>query len=176
VQLRQGNPWPDLFRASRREAFHLEVKDSYAVPLESEPFRRFLDGEPDDYTWFDSWATQVRELTARGVAIRRVRVLSVPHVDYQRWGLVVAARNIDAGEDIRYLPRHLAGVVPPDDWWLFDGELVAFNLVDADGKAAGAALTTDPQLAAYCRSVQHRLWELATPYADYLDHIDAHIE
>ncbi|WP_433727721.1 DUF6879 family protein [Nocardia sp. CA-129566] len=164
----------NLFRECRQEAFHLEVRDDYAVPMESGPFRRFLDNEPDDYAWFHDWDVEAREITGRGVVLSRVRVVTVPHTDYQRWGMVVAAHNVAAGEDIRYLPRHLAGAVPPDDWWLFDGELVAYNLVDDDGKAVGMALTSDPHIAAYCRDVKSRLWDLATPYADYVDQVSIH--
>ncbi|MBF6337428.1 hypothetical protein IU450_16205 [Nocardia abscessus] len=83
--------------------------------------------------------------------------------------LSVTGRDIHSGEDIRYLPRHAAGKVPPDDWWLFDDERVVYNLVDADGKPAGAAVTTDPGIVDYCRSVRDRLWELATPYAEYAE-------
>ncbi|MFJ1460568.1 DUF6879 family protein [Nocardia sp. N2S4-5] len=115
VLLRQGD-WSDVFNDCRTEAFHLEVRDDYAVAAESEPFRRFLEGVPDDYEWFQEWERLVSAATARGVVMRRVRVVTEPHTDYQRWGLVVAARNIAAGEDIRYLSRHLAGEVPPDDW------------------------------------------------------------
>ncbi|QIS21021.1 DUF6879 family protein [Nocardia terpenica] len=166
MQLRQGD-WRDLFRECRSEAFHLEVRDDYAVAVESEPFRRFLDNEPDDYAWFRDWEILVEELTGRGVTMRRVRVVTVPHTDYQRWSLIVAKRNIDAGEDIRYLPRHLAGEVPPDDWWLMDDERVIFNLVDQQLKSAGIAITTDPRIIEYCQGVKQRLWSLATPHADY---------
>lgn len=169
MQLLRGNPWPDLFGQCQREAFHLEVRDSYAVANESEPFRRFLDGEPDDNAWFEPWGRLVRETTSRGVRVTRVRVVTVPHVDYQRWMLELTALNTRAGEDIRYLPRHQAGTVPLDDFWLLDDETVVFNLVDENGRAAGAsALTTDPQIADQCRQVKQRLWPLATPYADYV--------
>ncbi|NNH73342.1 hypothetical protein HLB23_26380 [Nocardia uniformis] len=164
--LRQGD-WSELFRQCHSEAFHLEVRDDYAVPLESEPFRRFLANEPDDYAWFENWDALVRDATGRGVRMSRVRVVTVPHTDYQRWSLAVSAHNTAAGEDIRYLPRHLAGVVPPDDWWLLDGERVAFNLVDGNSKAAGVAISTDPGLVEYCVGVKQRLWDLATPYAEY---------
>ncbi len=97
----------------------------------------------------------------------RIRVVTVPHTDYQRWSLVVASRNVEAGVDIRYLPRHLAGEVPTDDWWLIDNERVAFNLVDRQLKSAGVALTTDPRIVEYCQGVRQRLWKLATPYAEY---------
>lgn len=67
MHLRQGD-WSDLFRECRSEAFHLEVRDDYAVPVESEPFRRFLNNEPDDYEWFRDWENLVEELTGRGVS------------------------------------------------------------------------------------------------------------
>ncbi|MEV6560224.1 DUF6879 family protein [Nocardia sp. NPDC051756] len=35
-------------------------------------------------------------------------------------------------------------------------------------KSAGVAISTDPGLVAYCRSVRQRLWTLATPYAEYV--------
>nr|WP_255221945.1 DUF6879 family protein [Nocardia otitidiscaviarum] len=76
--------------------------------------------------------------------------------------------RVNDGEDIRYLPRHLAGEVPSDDWWLMDAERVAYNLVNGEGRPAGLAVTTDPRIAAYCEEVRQRLWKLAIPYADYV--------
>jgi hypothetical protein len=99
----------------------------------------------------------------------RVRVVTIPHSDYQRWLLSVTGGNVEAGEDIRYVPRHLAGEVPPDDWWLIDNERVVFNLVDEKGaQADGLAITTDPRIVEYCQSVKQRLWRSATPYAEYV--------
>ncbi|WP_280378020.1 DUF6879 family protein [Nocardia wallacei] len=175
MQLLPGDEWIDLFQRCTGEAFHLEVRDAYAVPAESEHFRRFLDGEPDDYVTFQQpWLTLMRDVIAKGVAVRRIRVVSVPHSDYHRWVLVATAPSVEAGEDIRYVPRHVAGEVPPDDWWMFDDELLAFNLVDTNGKPAGLAVTTDPQLVNHCRSVKQRLWELAIPYADYAANAATH--
>nr|WP_237754970.1 DUF6879 family protein [Nocardia nova] len=111
----------------------------------------------------------VRATTERGVAVTRLRIVTVPHVDYQRWLLSLTALNIEAGENVRYLPRHRADDVPSDDFWLLDDRRVAFNLTDENGKAAGAsALTTDPRIADQCRRVKERLWKLATPYAEYV--------
>jgi hypothetical protein len=163
--------WTGLFQQAERSAFHLEVKDAYAVPEESEPLRRFLNEEPADDVWFEPWADLMEQLTGRGVAVSRIRVVTVPHTDYQRWCLALAALNTQAGEDIRYLPRHLAqpDITPPDDWWMFDNERVAFNLTGEDGKPGGLAVTTDPGIAAYCWTVRKHLWELAIPYAEYVD-------
>ncbi|WP_067468583.1 DUF6879 family protein [Nocardia amamiensis] len=163
-----GDPWPDWFRKLRHSAFHLEVRDSYAEPAENKRLRAFLAGEPPPDEPPVPWHALMMETTDRGVSVSRVRVVTVPHSDYTRWLLSVTGRNIESGEDIRYLPRHLAGTLPSDDWWLFDDEWVAYNLSDADGKPAGAAVTTDPGISEYCRGVRDRLWKLATPYAEYV--------
>nr|WP_253799468.1 DUF6879 family protein [Nocardia amikacinitolerans] len=99
----------------------------------------------------------------------RVRVVTVPHTDYHRWLLTLAELNAEAGESIRYVARHRAGDVPPDDVWLLDDERAAFTLTDEEGRAVGGvAVTTDPRIVDYCRSVRLRLWPLATPYAEYV--------
>src|SRR5690242_448404 len=99
MELLQGRTFDDLFRDCARSAFHLEVHDTYQTPEESGPFRLFLAGQPDDFTWHQPWLTLVREATGAGKSITRVRVVTVPHADYTRWGLSVAPRNIRAGED-----------------------------------------------------------------------------
>lgn len=167
--LRQPSPWRELFRDARQEAFHLEVRDSYSVPAESEPLRRFLNGEPPMPEYGTRpWTELVRETVDRGVRVTRVRVVTEPHSDYQRWLLSITGSNVDAGEDIRYLPRQLAGEVPSDDFWLFDDTIVGFNLVDGGGKPAGAAITTDSGIATYCRSAKERLWQSAVPFREYI--------
>ncbi|MGV9970542.1 DUF6879 family protein [Nocardia beijingensis] len=159
--------FPDLLRACKREAFHLEVLDTYAEPNEHEPLRRFLADEPDDYAWFQPWTELIQETTSRGVAVTRVRIVTEPHTDYTRFALAVAALNARAGEDIRYLPRHHAGEVPPDDYWLLDDETVVFSAFGESGGWSGAA-TTDPHIAAYCRGLRARFWPLATPFPEYV--------
>nr|WP_231390257.1 DUF6879 family protein [Nocardia sp. CNY236] len=114
------------------------------------------------------WTVLIRETVGRGVSVNRVRVVSVPHSDYQRWLLSITDSNVEAGEDIRYLARDLAGEVPSDDWWLFDDAKVGFNLLDNEGRPAGAAITTDCGIVEYCRSIKERLWSLAIPYREYI--------
>ncbi|RDI48468.1 DUF6879 family protein [Nocardia mexicana] len=161
--------WVSLFGECRQEAFHLEVRDSYAVPHESERLRRFLNGEPPPRDPGTPWQALVRETTGRGVSMSRVRVVTVPHSDYQRWLLSVTHHNVEAGEDIRYIPRHQAGETPQDDWWLMDENRVVYNLVDSHGKPAGLAITTDPGLVEYCSFVKYRLWQTAIPYGEYFN-------
>ncbi|NKY57828.1 DUF6879 family protein [Nocardia flavorosea] len=176
MELRSDDDWFELLEGARRSAFHLEVRDCYAEPEESEPLRRYLNGElepeTDRYDKSD-WIELVETLTARGVLMRRVRVITEPLSGYHHWLLTVAGSSVDAGEDIRYAPRHLVEDVPADDWWLFDDDRVGFNLVDDAGKPAGAAVTADPGIVAYCRATRDRLWRLATPFTDYVAAVNA---
>jgi hypothetical protein len=155
---------------ARKRAFHLELRDTYNVESEDEPFRRWLDGEPDDYAWHTGWADFVREATAAGVHFQRVRLASIPHTDYIRWGLEVSPLNIRAGEDIRYLPRHLTEDIdlPEEDFWLLDDDVLILSVFSPDGRTGGFALPSDPELLRQCINVRDQLWERAVPYAQYV--------
>ncbi|MFE1596116.1 DUF6879 family protein [Nocardia sp. NPDC058705] len=169
--LAQGEDFLDLFRQAKREAFHLEVADDYDTPEESEPFRKFIANEPDDYEWFTPWLEHVRETTSRGVAVKRARVVTVPHTDYTRFAKHVARFNAEAGEDVRYVPRHTinADELTKDDWWLFDDERVAFTVFKPSGEWSGGAVTDDPVIVDYVRRVKNLVWSKATPLGEYSD-------
>jgi hypothetical protein len=166
----QGDAFDELFRDAELEAFHLEVRDDY-YPPDYPPLVRFLNHEPEDYEWFKPWLDQVREATGRGVAVNRARVVTVPHNDYTRYAKHVARLNVEAGEDVRYLPRHLInpGELTVDDWWIFDDSVVAFTVFEPgeNGKWLGGAVTTDPRIVEYIRTVKERVWSMATPLAEY---------
>ncbi len=154
---------------TRKRAFHLEQRDTYNVAGEDEPFRRWLRGEPDDYAWHADWLGFVRQATAAGVQVQRVRLASVPHSDYVRWGLDVSPLNIEAGEDIRYLPRHLADGIdlPDEDYWLLDDDTLILSVFSADGRTGGFAWPLSPGLLRACVTVRDQLLERAIPFAQY---------
>ncbi len=75
---------------------------------------------PDDPDWLDwqagrrfdpaerwaSWSDLIRATVARGVSVRRIRLVSEPVTDYIRFEYdVTAAHNLAAGEQVRWLPR-----------------------------------------------------------------------
>lgn len=171
MEFLQNEAYYALFRAFARTAFHLEVQDSYHTPDEAGPFQLFLTQQNDDLAWHQPWLNLVRNVTAAGKSIRRVRVVTVPHVDYTRWGLTVAPHNIAAGEDIRWLPRHVieADTLSADDYWLFDDDLVVFTVFEPSGRFAGGAATSDPTIVSYCRTVRDRVWAAAIPHSKYVD-------
>lgn len=170
MELLQGEAFTDLFRTCQRSAFHLEMQDEYHTPEEAEPFRRFLTSETDGYAWHQSWLDLVRQVTASGVAMTRVRIATVPHTDYIRWGISVAQMNIAAGEEIRWLPRHLAEGIdfPQEDFWLFDDERLIWTVFAEDGRFLGGTPVTDPALVAQCRAVREQVWARAIPHDAYV--------
>lgn len=162
----------ELFATFERDAFHLELRDAYGVGRENGPFTAWQRGEPDDVAWLEPWLARTRSATDTGRTVRRVRVVTEPASAYIRWEHSLTAHTIEAGEDIRWLPRHRlpAGVEMPlggSDWWLFDDRLLAVGVFDDDGRVLGSELVTLPAVVAQCATVRDRLWSLATPHAEY---------
>lgn len=156
-------------RSSRR-AFHLELRDTYTVESEDEPFLRFLHGDADDYAWLNPWLDLIGEVSGAGTHVQRARIVTVPHTDYSRWGLEVAHLLVRAGEDVRYLPRHLTDGIefPPEDYWLFDDDRLILSVFSADGRQGGFATADDPGLVARCGVVRDQVWAKALPHAEYV--------
>ncbi|MFF0497827.1 DUF6879 family protein [Nocardia aobensis] len=158
-----------LFRDARRSALRVEVRDSRELTDDDEPLVRWREnGDVVETDGERIWCALVAETVARGVRIARVRVVTVPHTEYTRWLLDACAPNIAAGEEVRYLPRHFAANPPADDFWLFDGETVAFDVVDDDNAHPGLAVTTDRSIAGVYADAWERLWSHGVDRDDYL--------
>jgi hypothetical protein len=115
---------------------------------------RFLAGDPvdpDDVPEFVAWADQIRELTANGRRVERVRVHDDPPTPYQRWERWAARQTVAAGEVIRYMRRERAyevGLLPaagPDDWWLLDDERLVVMRFDQAGRLATSRLVDEAE-------------------------------
>ncbi|MFC8530167.1 DUF6879 family protein [Nocardia sp. NPDC057227] len=160
-----------IFSTARSRAFHLEVHDDYLAETETASLAAFRADETADPggAWFTGWTDHVADTVARGVAVHRARVVTEPHTLYTRYLLALSTHNIAAGEDVRYLARHLAVAADPgrEDFWLFDDTSVAFSLFDDRGYWAGAAFTDDPTVVAHAVAVRDRVWAAAVPFARY---------
>lgn len=143
MTLISGEAFGELFRSFDRTAVRLETRERYDGPGYEELLSRFLAGKPDDFEWLRSWLDQVRELTAGGRTFRRVRVVSVPLSNYNRWALAVSEHNNAAGEDIRYLNRDQAEGIPDFDYWVFDDERIAKICCDECDWVLGAEIVND---------------------------------
>ncbi|MFB8277835.1 DUF6879 family protein [Nocardia colli] len=158
----------NAFRTHRR-AFHLEIRDDYlGVPGEAEEMRRYYNGNPQDPAYGDVWQALMREVTGKGVAVQRVRVITEPHGEYTRFSVGTTHYNQAAGEDIRWLPRHNAPTdLPEDDWWLFDDKLVAYTVFDDGIALPGWAAIIDPAITGHYARRRDELWAKAVPHDEY---------
>jgi hypothetical protein len=159
-----------LFRGYRH-AFHLEVRDTYQVTEEDEPFRKFLAGEPDNLDWLASWLAHVRQATRAGVTVQRARVVTEPLNDYARFLLrAVTPANITAGEDVRYLPMSKAAgiALPNEDCWLFDDARLVLITYREDGRMDGFYLSEDQELTRQYSRACAQVWARAIPYDQYV--------
>jgi len=89
----------------------------------------------------------VERTVARGVAVRRARIISEPVTDYVRFEHAITASNIRAGEEVRWLGRRCASdlSLPGNDFWLIDDRLVRFNIFSGEGEAQDPEHGDDPQ-------------------------------
>lgn len=133
----------------------MEVRERYNAPRETESFRTFLDGEPDNLVWAEAWFSMIREATAAGRRFSRVRVVSVPLSDYSRFGLWASQFTNAAGEDIRYLTRNVTQdvMLPTHDYWLFDSRKLVKMHFGEDDLFLGAEIIEEPAVI-----VEHNYW------------------
>ncbi|MCX5412347.1 DUF6879 family protein [Streptomyces sp. NBC_00059] len=163
----------DLLRSVERSAVHLEMRDVYAIDNEDEGFTAWRQGhrlDPNDpESWWRPWLDLVQEVTAKGVRVRRARIIGEPPSEYIRYEHSFSFTNIAGGEEIRWLPRRLASqfALPGNDFWLFDGKIVQFNVFDGEGRWVHTDQTDDRDVARHCFEAFEAVWEHAIPHDTY---------
>jgi len=170
MDLLTGEDFNQLFRDFQRSAFHLETQDEYGVADEQEPFRKWLNGEPDDYEWLREWHELIKAATSAGKSVSRARIITEPVTDYIRFEHAMSRFNIEAGEQIFWVPRQRTGHItfPEHDFWLLDDELLAFNVFSADGETFGAKLVREQSTLDLCRRARDQVLAVGIPHRDYV--------
>ena len=104
------------------------------------------------------------------MTIRRVRVVSEPLSDYLRWEHACTTVNIEAGEDIRWLPRTKAAdlMLPGADCFVFDHRVVRWNFQRGDGtNPRHYTFSSDPRTIRDIAAAFELAWNRATPHTEY---------
>lgn len=158
-----------LQRGFEREALHLEMRDAYGTAVELPHMAKWASGKPDELKWLQGWCATLRKHVRAGRSIRRARVVSEPLSDYQRWSYGIAYPMVEAGEDIRWVPRRLVSSVglPGNDFYLFDDRLALFLLYAGNGLSVGMLSSADPADLRLCRSAFEAAWKLSIPHREY---------
>ncbi|MEV6212133.1 DUF6879 family protein [Kitasatospora sp. NPDC051914] len=157
------------FEDFEHTAFRLETRRGYAVDVGTERYERFRRGEPLPFEADNPWHANVRRQTAAGKRFERVRLVDDPPTLGQRFLLASGLGNVEAGEDIRNLPRAEAErlALPAVDFWLFDSRtLVRFHF-DHDDNTLGVETIEDPaEVLAACQA-RDAAWHFAVPTVDF---------
>jgi hypothetical protein len=171
----QEQGFHELLAAARSSAVHLELRDAYGVGDEREDFEHWRrtgkrDADPASAYWAP-WVELIRGTVARGVVVRRARVVSEPVTEYIRYEHAGTAVNIHAGEQVRWLPRRLASDIafPGNDCWVFDGRTVLFNHFTGDGGWSDPCweVRSEPAVAELASAAFEAVWSRAVPHERY---------
>ncbi|WP_067484854.1 DUF6879 family protein [Actinomadura hibisca] len=170
MELITGEARQEFFQTFRREALHLEMRDSYGTQAEQPHLKKWEGGEQDDRAWLQPWFDTVRSATREGKVIRRARIISEPINDYQRWVLSDSHLFVEAGEQIVWVPRRLVSGValPGNDFWLFDEEVAVFSIFAASGEVVERQLWKDPDVVRLCKQSFENVWLLGIPDHEYV--------
>ncbi|MBT2541389.1 hypothetical protein J7E99_11875 [Streptomyces sp. ISL-44] len=166
-------PFSELLANCQRSAVHLEMRDSYDDPDEAPRVAAWKAGhrpDPSDRaSWWRPWLDMVAEASARGVVMRRARIVSEPVSEYTRYLYDGTFTNVAAGEQIRWLPRRNASdiALPGNDFWVFDGQVVRFGHFSGEGVYLGDEVDERPEVAKLCTSAFEAVWDRAIPHDQY---------
>ncbi|HEX6683482.1 MAG TPA: hypothetical protein VF062_11830 [Candidatus Limnocylindrales bacterium] len=164
-----GRQFADLLNACSRTAFKLEFRDCYMT--EDPGYKAWEAGNLDAAIAAYSDSTgRMHAAIARGVAIQRVRIVSVPVSSYIVFEHAVTdGVNIAAGELIRWLPRRYASdlALPGNDAWVFDDQVVQFGHFAGDGSFLDNEVTEAPDAVKLCSSAFNAAWARAIDHSEF---------
>ncbi|GAA0925818.1 hypothetical protein GCM10009560_27500 [Nonomuraea longicatena] len=159
----------EMLASAQHSAVHLEMRDAY-VP-DDPSFIAWQGGPPYDRTERErDWHRLIEGTRARGVTVRRARIVSEPVTEYIRFEhSVTDSMNIKAGEQVRWLPRRQASdlLLPGNDIWVFDEHLIRFGFFAGDGRYLGDEVARDPDVIKRCLTAFEAVWERAIDHAEY---------
>lgn len=159
----------ELLRTFKASSVHLETRDAYGTEIELPYMAKWAAGEPDDFEWLQDWCSTLRGHAAAGRTVRRAHIVSEPLSDYQRWALTVTPPLVEAGEDIRWVPRRRVSelCIPGNDYYLIDDERVVFLHYAGSGLNTAFTTTTKPETVEMCRMAFDQVWSLSIPHREY---------
>lgn len=162
-----------LISQCQSSAVHLEMRDVYGIANEAERIGRWREGHrldpADRASWWLPWHDLIAGTVARGVTIRRARIVSEPLSEYIRYEHSGTFKNVVSGEVVRWLPRNHASdlLLPGNDFWVFDDHTVRFGLFAGDGTHVGYQMNHDESVIRACVESFEAVWSRAIPHEDY---------
>lgn len=164
-----NDEFDELLQAVEDEFIHLETRDAYGTETELPHMAQWAAGEDDDLAWLGDWCAMLRRHAAAGRSLRRARIVSEPLSDYQRWSYSIAQPMVEAGEDIRWVPRRLVSSIgiPGNDFYVIDRRTVIFLHYSGAGLSTDLTVSTDPADVELCRTAFDAVWKHAIAHREY---------
>jgi hypothetical protein len=157
----------EQFQRFTASSWRWECQGEYSI--DAAALQLWRDGRPPDMSRKEPWLRYIREITADGKTFDRVRMLTDPLTEYQRWLLEQTQSNVDAGEDIRWVPQSVASELdmPNYDFYLFDNTRVVIMRFGKDKLLADVEVADDPDIVAWHRGFRDAVWPRAVRHAEY---------
>ncbi|MER7794290.1 DUF6879 family protein [Streptomyces sp. NPDC097640] len=155
---------------AKRSAVHLEMRDMYYSNPRFEAWQKGERVNWDDRTsWWRPFHQDIADAVARGVVVRRARVVSEPVSDYIRWEHYQTRANVAAGEQVRWLARRRAAdlLMPGCDFWIFDNQVIRVHDFSGNGDWLGEGFFDDKALVELNATAFESIWERAVPHDQY---------
>ncbi|MFI1827103.1 DUF6879 family protein [Streptomyces sp. NPDC020412] len=162
-----------LFQEFKHTAWRLETRQGYASDRRGDKWQRWLNGEDVAWDPGNRWRHNVRSQTAAGKKFGRVRIVDDPPTEGQRYLLDTAPGNVEAGEDIRNLPRAEAKRLglPEFDFWLLDSRLLMkFHFDNEDTTLGVELIEAVPDVLAACQA-RDAAWHYAIRTHDFRERV-----
>ncbi|MFI5616847.1 DUF6879 family protein [Streptomyces sp. NPDC051567] len=159
----------NLFRTFEHTAWRLESRRRYGSDEATETYRQFTETGAVEWDLTGPYCDMIRNQTAQGKRVERVRVVDEPPTVGQLYLLDNAKRNSTFGEDIRNLSRKEAERLrlPAEDYWLFDSRIVALLNFDDDDQLVDVELISEPAEVVRRSLVRDAAWHHAVPYETF---------
>ncbi|MER8067149.1 DUF6879 family protein [Streptomyces sp. NPDC094034] len=160
----------ECIQDTKHSAVHLEMRDDYG---DNERFAAWRRGKRIDWddraSWWRGFHDQIAGAVARGVSIRRVRIVSEPVSEYIRWEHHITRANIIAGEQVRWVPRGLASdlLLPCNDFWLFDDQLARIHHFAGNGSLVSDEFASEPDILKTFAVSFEAAWERGISHEEY---------
>lgn len=150
-------------------AWRLESRSAYASDRDGDGYQRWARGEDPRTDPARPWCRNIRAQVDAGKRVERVRISDKPLTPGQAYLLEVGWANVEAGEDIRHLPRSTARELglPGRDFWLFDSRILLEMHFDQADNYLGAELVQDAAAVLEACQIRDAAWHHAVPRAEF---------
>lgn len=123
----------EYFNSFQKSAFRMETLQRYNVDEEKESYEFFMKNKKvPDWLWED-WHDIVRQAKSRWAIMQRVHLIQFPISLYLLFEMEAYKKNIEAWEEIFYIPFEKCSVEVKSDFWIFDDTTVLKMFYDEYG-------------------------------------------